>query len=88
LPYYFVSGQSGYCLWNIDLDLTFALKKAAADADSFDNSYDTEVCLVSKDPSLAEFVLALIQVESHFDQYAVSSVGAQGIMQLKSFWTR
>lgn len=83
-----MSGQSGNCLWNIDLDLTFALKKAAADTDSFDNAYDTEVCLVSKDPSLAEFVLALIQVESHFDQYAVSSVGAQGIMQLMPFWTR
>lgn len=81
-----MSGQSGFCLWNTNLDLTFALKKAAADADSFDNACDAEMWLVSKDPSLAEIVLALIQIESHFDQYAVSSPGAQGIMQIMPFW--
>ena len=31
-------------------------------------------------------VLALIQVESHFDRYAVSRVGAQGLMQIMPFW--
>ena len=37
------------------------------------------------DPAL---VLGLIQVESAFRKYAVSSVGAHGYMQVMPFWTR
>ncbi|HEY8024731.1 MAG TPA: lytic transglycosylase domain-containing protein [Burkholderiaceae bacterium] len=37
------------------------------------------------DPQL---VLGLIQVESGFHKYAVSSVGARGYMQVMPFWTR
>jgi len=33
-----------------------------------------------------DLVLALIQVESYFDRYAVSRVGAQGLMQVMPFW--
>lgn len=33
-----------------------------------------------------EIVLALIEVESGFDRYAVSAAGAQGIMQVMPFW--
>lgn len=33
-----------------------------------------------------ELVLALIEVESHFDSYAISKSGAQGIMQVMPFW--
>lgn len=33
-----------------------------------------------------ELVLALIEVESHFDSYAISRSGAQGIMQVMPFW--
>jgi soluble lytic murein transglycosylase-like protein len=33
-----------------------------------------------------ELVLAVIEVESHFDRFAVSRVGAQGIMQVMPFW--
>ena len=33
-----------------------------------------------------DLVLALIEVESHFDSYAVSSAGAQGLMQVMPFW--
>lgn len=33
-----------------------------------------------------DLVLALIQVESKFDRYAVSRVGAQGLMQVMPFW--
>lgn len=34
-------------------------------------------------PSL---VLAVMEVESHFDRFAVSRVGAQGVMQVMPFW--
>lgn len=37
----------------------------------------------SLDPDL---VLAVMQVESHFDRYAISRVGAQGLMQIMPFW--
>ena len=33
-----------------------------------------------------ELVLALIEVESHFDSYAISKSGAQGMMQIMPFW--
>ncbi|MDB6060550.1 MAG: hypothetical protein JWM78_653 [Verrucomicrobiaceae bacterium] len=33
-----------------------------------------------------DLVLALIQVESKFDHYAISRAGAQGLMQVMPFW--
>ena len=42
-----------------------------------------EASAAGLDPDL---VLALIQVESYFDRYAVSRVGAQGLMQIMPFW--
>jgi soluble lytic murein transglycosylase-like protein len=33
-----------------------------------------------------DLVLALIQIESRFDSYAVSRAGAQGLMQVMPFW--
>jgi soluble lytic murein transglycosylase-like protein len=36
----------------------------------------------------AELVLGLIQVESAFRKYAISSVGARGYMQIMPFWAR
>ncbi len=33
-----------------------------------------------------ELVLSVIEVESHFDRFAISSVGAQGMMQVMPFW--
>lgn len=33
-----------------------------------------------------DLVLALIHAESRFDRFAISSVGAQGIMQVMPFW--
>lgn len=34
----------------------------------------------------ADLVLAVMQVESHFDRFAISRVGAQGLMQVMPFW--
>lgn len=36
----------------------------------------------------ADMVLAVIQIESAFDPYAVSRVGAQGMMQVMPFWKK
>lgn len=33
-----------------------------------------------------DIVLALIHAESHFNRFAISSVGAQGMMQVMPFW--
>jgi soluble lytic murein transglycosylase-like protein len=33
-----------------------------------------------------ELVLAVIETESHFDRFAISRVGAQGMMQVMPFW--
>jgi soluble lytic murein transglycosylase-like protein len=33
-----------------------------------------------------ELVLAVIEVESHFDRFAISKSGAQGLMQVMPFW--
>ncbi|CAA0094245.1 Uncharacterised protein [Zhongshania aliphaticivorans] len=35
-----------------------------------------------------ELVLALIEVESYFDRFAVSHAGAQGLMQIMPFWKK
>lgn len=35
-----------------------------------------------------ELVLSIIQVESNFDRYAISRVGARGLMQIMPFWLK
>ena len=35
-----------------------------------------------------ELVLSVIEVESHFNRFAVSSAGAQGMMQVMPFWKK
>lgn len=46
-------------------------------------------CEAKRDPSLQlppDLVLALIEVESRFDRWAVSPAGAVGLMQVMPFW--
>ena len=50
---------------------------------SFLQSVHYEASRAGLDP---ELVLGLIQIESGFRKYAVSSVGAQGYMQIMPFW--
>lgn len=35
-----------------------------------------------------QIILALIQVESNFDKYAISTAGARGLMQIMPFWLK
>ncbi len=35
-----------------------------------------------------QIVLAIIQVESNFDEYAISTAGARGLMQIMPFWLK
>ena len=35
-----------------------------------------------------ELVLAVIHIESHFDRFAISRAGAQGLMQVMPFWLK
>ena len=37
---------------------------------------------------MPELVLAVIEVESRFDRYAISKAGAQGLMQVMPFWLK
>ena len=47
------------------------------------NRIHREATLANLEPGL---VLALIQVESNFDHFAISSAGARGLMQIMPFW--
>jgi soluble lytic murein transglycosylase-like protein len=52
---------------------------------------DHVYCEANRDPSLRlppDLVLALIEVESRFDRWAVSPAGAVGLMQVMPFWPR
>lgn len=56
-----------------------------ASRDEFLNTVHYEATRAGVDP---ELVLGLIEVESGFKKYAVSSVGARGFMQVMPFWVR
>jgi soluble lytic murein transglycosylase-like protein len=52
---------------------------------------DHVYCEAKRDPSMQlppDLVLALIEVESRFDRWAVSPAGAVGLMQVMPFWPR
>lgn len=56
-----------------------------SDREDFLISVQYEATRAGLDPQL---VLSLIQVESAFNKYAVSSVGARGYMQVMPFWAK
>ncbi|TDL94723.1 lytic transglycosylase domain-containing protein [Stutzerimonas stutzeri ATCC 17588 = LMG 11199] len=68
------------------VDMSGRLKRYVPDA----GERLTLLRLVHREASKAglqpELVLALIHAESHFDRFAISSVGAQGMMQVMPFW--
>ena len=68
------------------VDMSARLKRYLPDA----RERLTLLRLVHQEASKAglrpELVLALIHAESHFDRFALSSVGAQGLMQVMPFW--
>ena len=98
-----------------DPELREILRRAASEADSFDDHYHAEVWLTDMSARLArqvpdaderlqilrtvhhqatrvsvapELVLALIDVESNFDRYAISRASALGLMQVMPFWVK
>jgi soluble lytic murein transglycosylase-like protein len=69
-------------------EMSERLKKRIPDTayrEDFLKSVHYEATRAGLDPQL---VLGLIQVESAFKKYAVSSVGAKGYMQVMPFWVR
>ena len=68
-------------------EMSHRLERRLADYKSrldFLRTVHYEATLAGLDPQL---VLAVIQVESNFRKYAVSSAGARGYMQVMPFWT-
>lgn len=68
------------------LDMSTRLQRYLSDPQerlSFLRLVHREAFLAQLNP---ELVLALIHAESRFDRFAVSSVGAQGMMQVMPFW--
>ncbi len=69
-------------------EMSSRLKKRMPDAsyrEDFLRTVHYEASRAGLDPQM---VLGLIQVESGFKKYAVSSVGARGFMQVMPFWVR
>lgn len=68
------------------LDMSTRLRRYIPDAEerlSLLRLVHREASKVGLRPDL---VIALIHAESHFDRFAISSVGAQGMMQVMPFW--
>lgn len=69
-------------------EMSSRLEKRVADRESrleFLRAVHYEATRAGLDPQL---VLGLIQVESGFKKYAVSSAGARGFMQVMPFWIK
>ncbi len=68
------------------LDMSSRLEPFVADADARLSLLETVHFYARQSDLPPELVLAVIQVESHFDRFAISRVGAQGLMQVMPFW--
>ncbi len=81
----FASEQEGQA-WMSDMSQRLAKKLPdTAYREDFLRSVHYEATRAGLDPQL---VMGLIQVESAFKKYAVSSVGARGYMQVMPFWVK
>lgn len=81
----FVTEEEGSAWLN---DMSQRLKKRMPDTDyrkDFLRTVHYEASRAGLDPQM---ILGLIQVESGFKKYAVSSVGARGFMQVMPFWVQ
>jgi soluble lytic murein transglycosylase-like protein len=81
-----------------DAELRRLLAAAIEESDSFNDRFDAEVWLFRLDLLKSihreatrvdlppELVIAVIEIESRFDTFAISRAGAQGLMQVMPFW--
>jgi len=78
--------QLGYLRWLAEMSVRMSGKipQASVRVELIETAY-YEAKRAGLDPAL---VLGLIQVESGFRKYAISSAGAMGLMQVMPFWTR
>ena len=78
--------QLGYLRWLAEMSVRMSSKipVASVRVELIETAY-YEAKRAGLDPAL---VLGLIQVESGFRKYAMSSAGAMGLMQVMPFWTR
>ena len=74
-------------------ELRELMQRTVAEAESFQDRFDAEVWLLDMSTRLKRYVrdpqerlTLLIHAESRFDRFAISSVGAQGMMQVMPFW--
>lgn len=68
------------------LDMSTRLKRYMPDAEQRLTLLKQVHHEASKAGLKPDLVLALIHVESRFDRFAISTAGAQGMMQVMSFW--
>jgi soluble lytic murein transglycosylase-like protein len=64
------------------------LTRYVADAEERQQILHAVHCEAKRVDIPPELVLAVMDVESRFDRYAVSSAGAVGLMQVMTFWPR
>lgn len=78
--------QLGYLRWLAEMSVRMSSKipQASVRVELIETAY-YEAKRAGLDPAL---VLGLMQVESGFRKYAISSAGAIGLMQVMPFWTR
>ena len=69
-------------------DMSNRLKRALPDASYRLELLKTIHAEATRTDLQPELVLAVIQVESNFDRFAISSAGARGLMQIMPFWIK